>query len=131
VKNTNSIEVRFERLVEEFAPPPPKPTPTDPRAQRRSPKAPLSAQSATRKTYPLTQVWVCVEMPDDLSKEQVETFVRRDLARRLADELMSQMTIERDYDISRMATRFFARLIIADPKYVGVTVEEYRMAMPQ
>ena len=125
VKSTNSIEVRFERLAEEFAPPAPKPEPAKPgRQQYVSPPSDIPrAQGVTRRSYPLTKVWVSTMIADELPREQVENFVRRDLAQRLAEELMRVMQIERDYDIGQMATRYFGWLIIADPKQVGATVE--------
>ena len=127
----NSYEVRFKRLAEEFAPPTPKPELAKQRQGRyvTQPADIPRAQGIVRKTYPLTQVCVTTEIADEeLSQEQVEDFVRRNLAQRLAEELVSLMTIERGYDINRMTTRYFARLIIADPKCVGASVEEYAMA---
>ena len=130
MKSANSIEVRFERLAEEFAPPAPKPEPAKPGRQQyvSQPSDIPRAQGVTRRSYPLTKVWVSTLIADEFPREQIETFVRRDLAQRLAEELMSVMQIEKTYDVRYAASRYFAQLIIADPKMVGATVEEYAMS---
>ena len=130
----STYNVRFERLAEEFAPSTPKPEPVKSGRQRyvSQPSDIPRAQGIVRKSYPLIQVGVTVRMPSEisnnLSKEQTNNLVRRDLAQRLAESLISQMTIESDYDIEQMVTRYFTRLIIADPKRVGASVEEYATA---
>ena len=125
---TNSIEIRFERLAEEFAPPPLKPTPTDPLRQRyvSQPSDIPRAQSAVRKTYPITRVWVtmCVDM-DVMRKRGVdELYVREQLARQLAQELMQQMELRKEEDPTMWQTRYSAMLQIVDPKVKGQYIEQ-------
>ena len=146
-----SVEIRFERLAEDFAPPAPKPEPAKServqyvsqpsdilRAQgivRKSYPQPsdiLRAQGIVRKSYPLTRIWVTLQVNEftDRSVDDKTLFVSiyRQLAMRLADELMKQMEVRKDYDIGCDTTRYSAMLLVADPKVIGSSVEEYAMA---
>ena len=121
----SEINVRFERIAEEFNPPAPKPDPA-PRRGRATAEGPLAAKSAVRKSYPLTRVGVTTSLPEELVESlavRTTEYVKRDLAQRLAEELMSQMEVRAERDITSFCMRYAAVLTIVDPKFQGQTVE--------
>ena len=122
----------FDRIVEEFTPPAPKPAPTPKPALKPAPRyGPVIARSrqagksdqinvATQFRAPITCIDACMLITDDVltfEKAEVERVMRRELLTQIVNQLLPEVELRTDDDPIRRARRVAMRLHVILPKH--------------
>ena len=146
-----TIEVRFERLAEEFAPPVSKPAILPPPGYRRMKWDRASTLSdlennrqfrqeyeqkypSVRNNYPIRRLQVTVRFDDNRNSAMSERDIMREvltqLTYALAQELVPLLNVEKRYEMESMSVLYGTTLAVVDPSVMANSITMAETSLP-
>lgn len=109
-----TVDIRFERIAEEFNPPAPKPEPRKP--SRQASQRPLSATEAITRVEPqwdTLSVRVCIDQDQKFGDSEVEAYVRREIVAALTNAIAKYVTVETADRFDTLQTEYIGSVHVA------------------